>query len=111
MRLLCHVPHALALSFARSSAPGLTLAQHDERGVVSMANTGANKNKSQFFITYAKHPHLDGRYTVFGRVIWGHEVLRAMENVPVSDKHVPAREIKIESVTIHANPIAEAAAS
>ena len=46
-----------------------------------MANSGANTNGSQFFITYAKQPHLNGLYTVFGRVIHGFEVLDIMEKV------------------------------
>ena len=44
-----------------------------------MANSGPNTNASQFFVTYAKHAHLNGKYTVFGRVIGGLEVLDAME--------------------------------
>lgn len=44
------------------------LFQHDARGVVSMAGNGPNTSKSQFFITYAKHPSLDLKYTVFGRL-------------------------------------------
>jgi peptidyl-prolyl cis-trans isomerase-like 3 len=55
--------------------------QHSARGIVSMANSGANTNASQFFVTYAKHAHLNGKYTVFGRVIGGLEVLDAMEKV------------------------------
>jgi peptidyl-prolyl cis-trans isomerase-like 3 len=39
---------------------------HDKRGVLSMANSGADKNTSQFFITYGKHTSLDKRFTVFG---------------------------------------------
>lgn len=46
-----------------------------------MANSGPNTNGSQFFITYAKQPHLNGLYTIFGKVIHGFEVLDLMEKV------------------------------
>lgn len=46
-----------------------------------MANSGPNTNGSQFFLTYAKQPHLNGLYTVFGKVIHGFEVLDLMEKV------------------------------
>ena len=45
------------------------------RGTLAMANAGPNTNGSQFFITLAPQPHLDGRYTVLGRVVNGEEVL------------------------------------
>ena len=46
-----------------------------------MANSGPNTNGSQFFITYGKQPHLNGLYTIFGKVIHGFEVLDIMEKV------------------------------
>ena len=68
--------------------------------------TGPGTNKSQFFITYAEQPHLNNRYTVFGRVIHGFEALDALERLPVGKKDRPP-DVKIKGVTIHANPFAE----
>ncbi|KAJ7592963.1 cyclophilin-like domain-containing protein [Mycena floridula] len=79
------------------------------RGVVAMANSGPDSNKSQFFITYAKQAHLDGKYTIIGKVIDGADsTLDVMEQVPVNNKNRPLTEIKLLEVTIHANPIADA---
>ncbi|OCK79871.1 cyclophilin-like protein [Lepidopterella palustris CBS 459.81] len=80
--------------------------RHNARGIVSMANKGPNTNGSQFFITLAPAPHLDGKNTVFGKVIDGFEVLDELEKVEVDRKGRPREKIVIEHVTIHANPLA-----
>lgn len=72
-----------------------------EKGVISMANAGPNTNGSQFFITVAPQPRLDGSYSVFGKVVEGQQVVDSISQVKTAARNKPEEAVVMEKVTIH----------
>lgn len=74
--------------------------KHDKPFLLSMANAGQHTNGSQFFITTNAVPHLDGKHVVFGEVVKGKGVVRAVENVKTSSSDTPEKPVVITNCGI-----------
>lgn len=70
--------------------------KHTEKYLLSSANAGRNTNGSQFFITFAKTPWLDGKHVVFGRVERGQDVVEQMHRVSTDNSDKPRQLIRIK---------------
>ena len=68
---------------------------HYGKGWLSMANAGPNTNGSQFFILFSKTSWLDGRHTVFGKIIEGMDVVTKIEKLKTDQNDMPRDEVKI----------------
>ena len=74
--------------------------RHDKPGILSMANAGPNSNGSQFFIIHQATPWLDGKHSVFGEVVRGHDVVEAIGKAPRDARDKPLADVVLAEVVI-----------
>ena len=78
--------------------------RHEGAGVLSMANSGPDTNGSQFFITFKSASHLDGKHTIFGRVVGGLEALTKLERLQTDKEDKPVQPLSIVGGAVFVNP-------
>jgi len=84
-------------TFRNENTPGLIF---DRKGLLAMANAGPDTNGSQFFITVAPYPSLNGGYTIFGKVIEGQDVADKISQVPRDREDKPLTPVTIQRIVI-----------